>query len=47
MIYSPTRNLNTGKYERRKNTELEELYNKRNIKNMLYTKKFEWAGHMW
>lgn len=27
------------------NVDLEKLYNKPNIKNMLYAKRLEWVGH--
>ncbi|KAL4154176.1 hypothetical protein QTP88_002009 [Uroleucon formosanum] len=46
-IYGPARNELTGDYERRKNTNLESLYNKPNVKCFLKSKRMEWAGHVW
>jgi len=43
-IYGPTRSASD--YEKGKNADLEQLYNKPNIKNMFYAKRLEWAGHM-
>jgi len=40
-IYSSVRNELTGVYERRKNTNLESLYNKPNIKCFLKAKRME------
>jgi len=45
-IHGPVRNQN-GEYERRKNDELERLYNKSNIGLFLKAKRLEWAGHVW
>jgi len=46
-IHGSVRNELTGDYERRKNTNLEFLYNKSNIKCFLKAKRLEWAGHVW
>lgn len=45
MIYGLIRNSITGQYKRRENVDLENMYNKSSIKNMLYVKRFEWAGY--
>jgi len=45
-IYGPIRNQNR-EYGRRKNDELERLYNKPNIGLFLKAKRLEWAGHVW
>jgi len=45
-IYGPVRNELTGDYERRKNTNLESLYNKLNVKCFLKSKRLEWVGHV-
>ncbi|KAF0757073.1 putative transposon-derived protein F52C9.6 [Aphis craccivora] len=46
-IYGPARNELTRDYERRKNTNLESLYNKPTIKCFLKAKPLEWAGYVW
>lgn len=46
-IYRPVINESTGDFERRKNTNLESLYNKPNIKCYVKAKRLEWAGHTW
>lgn len=35
------------KYERRKNVDIEKLYNKPNIGKYLKARPMEWAGHVW
>lgn len=45
-IHGPTRDPN-GEYKRRKNTDLEKLYNKPNIRKYMKAKRLEWAGHVW
>lgn len=46
-IYGSTRNELNGDYERRKNTNLDTLYNKPTIKCFLKAKRLKWAGHVW
>ena len=40
-------NVNLGVFERRKNEDLQKLYNKPNICKFLSSKRLEWAGHVW
>jgi hypothetical protein len=46
-IYGPVFNANLGIFERRKNEDLQKLYNKPNICKFLSNKILEWAGHVW
>ncbi|KAL4154352.1 hypothetical protein QTP88_000231 [Uroleucon formosanum] len=46
-IYGPILNPNTGVYERRKNADLNSLFNTANLKDFLRSKRLEWAGHVW
>lgn len=46
-IYESTKNATTGDYKRRKYVYLDQIYNKSNIKYILYAKKLERAGNMW
>jgi len=46
IIHGPVRNQN-GEYERRKNNELEKLYNEPNIELSLKARQLEWAGYVW
>jgi hypothetical protein len=39
--------LQNGKYERRKNKDLEVLFNKPDIRLFLKAKCLEWTGHVW
>jgi len=43
-IFRPTRNSSIREYERRKNTESEELFNKPSIQNMLYANSLNGLG---
>lgn len=45
-FHDPGQNQN-GKYERRKNADLEQLYNKPNIRMCLKAKRVECADHVW
>lgn len=40
-------NVDLGVFERRKNEDLQRLYNKPNICKYLSSKRLEWAGHVW
>jgi hypothetical protein len=40
-------NVDLGVFERRKNEDLQRLYNKPNICKFLSSKILEWAGHVW
>jgi len=44
--YGPARNPDNGEYERRKNADIESLFNGPNIQNVLISKRIEWAGHV-
>lgn len=46
-IYGPILNPESGNYERRKNEEIESIFNKPNIQACLKAKRLEWAGHVW
>ncbi|VVC41593.1 Reverse transcriptase domain [Cinara cedri] len=46
-IYSPKLNAESQTYERRKNQELQELYNRPNIISYIKSKRLEWFGHVW
>ncbi|XP_050443868.1 uncharacterized protein LOC126847604 [Adelges cooleyi] len=46
-IYGPILNPNTGVYERRKNADLNILFNTANLNDFLRSKRLEWAGHVW
>lgn len=46
-IYGPIRNPDNGEYERRKNIDIERLFNKPNIQSFLISKRLECAGHVW
>jgi hypothetical protein len=46
-IYGPVFNVELGVFERRKNEDLQTLYNKPNICKFLSHKRLEWAGHVW
>jgi len=46
-IYGPVFNVDIEVFKRRKNEDLQRLYNKPNICNFLSSKRPEWAGHMW
>lgn len=44
-IYRPFRNESTEDYKRKKNTNLEFIYNKSDIKYFLKAKHLEWVSH--
>lgn len=44
-IYGHTQNI-SGEYERKKNTELERMYNKPNIGKYFKIKRLKWAGYV-
>ncbi|VVC31329.1 Hypothetical protein CINCED_3A000160 [Cinara cedri] len=46
-IYGPKFNAESQTYERRKNQELQELYNRPNIISYIKSKRLEWFGHVW
>jgi len=46
-ICGPVFNIDLGVFERRKNKDLQRLYNKPNICKILNSKRLEWAGHVW
>eukprot|EP00102_Acyrthosiphon_pisum_P010699 XP_008179114.1 PREDICTED: uncharacterized protein LOC103308121 [Acyrthosiphon pisum] len=46
-IYGLIRNPDNGEYERRKNIDIERLFNKPIIQSFLISKRLEWAGHVW
>jgi len=46
-IYGPVFNIDLGVFEKRKNEDLQRLYNKPNICKFLSSKRLEWAGHVW
>ncbi|VVC45072.1 Hypothetical protein CINCED_3A000606 [Cinara cedri] len=46
-IKKDKKNSSAGDYERWKNVELEQLYNKPSIKNMWHAKRLDRVGHMW
>jgi hypothetical protein len=46
-IYGPVFNVNLRVFERRRNEDLQRLYNKPNICKFLSRKRLEWAGHVW
>jgi hypothetical protein len=46
-IYGPKFNAESQTYERRKNQELQELYNRPNIILYIKSKLLEWFGHVW
>jgi len=46
-IYGPRINQETNTYERRKNDELQKLYNRPNILAFIRNKRLEWFGHTW
>jgi len=45
-IYGPMRDPDNREYERRKNTDIEKLFNKLNIQSFLISKRLEWGGHV-
>lgn len=46
-IYGPKFNVESQTYERRKNQELQELYNRPNIISYIKSKRLEWFDHVW
>jgi len=46
-IYGPVYNNELERFERRKNENLQQLYNKPSIRHFLIRKRLEWAGHVW
>ncbi|KAF0772561.1 Reverse transcriptase domain-containing protein [Aphis craccivora] len=46
-IYGPVCNVNSGIFERRKNDEIQRLFNKPSICQFVRSKIIEWAGHVW
>ncbi|KAL4104510.1 hypothetical protein QTP88_019805 [Uroleucon formosanum] len=46
-IYGPVYNNELEKFERRKNENLQQLYNKPSIRHFLIRKRLEWAGLVW
>lgn len=46
-IYGPVYNNELKRFERRKNENLQQLYNKPSIRHFLIRKRLEWAGHVW
>jgi len=44
-LYGPTLNPESGNYERRKNEEIERIFNRPNMQKFLKAKRLEWAGH--
>lgn len=40
-------NAESQTYERRKNQEQQELYNRPNIISYIKSKRLEWFGHVW
>eukprot|EP00102_Acyrthosiphon_pisum_P022636 XP_016659846.1 PREDICTED: uncharacterized protein LOC107883739 [Acyrthosiphon pisum] len=45
-IYGPVYNNELERFERRKNENLQQLYNKPSIRHFLIRKRLEWAGHV-
>jgi len=46
-IYGPVYNNELERFERRKNENLQQLYNKPSMRHFLIRKRMEWAGHVW
>jgi len=46
-IYGPVYNNELERFERRKNENLQQLYNKPCLRHFLIRKRLEWAGHVW
>jgi len=46
-IFGPSYNAELQTYERRKNQELQNLYNRPNIISYIRRKRLEWFGHVW
>jgi hypothetical protein len=46
-IYGPKFNAESQFYEKRKNQELQELYNRLNIISYIKSRQLEWFGHVW
>jgi len=47
IYMDPIVNPNTGEYKRRKNVDLNRLYNGPHLQDFLRSKRLEWAGHVW
>jgi len=46
-IFGPNYNTKLQMFERRKNQEIQKLYNRSNIISYIRSKRLEWFGHVW
>jgi hypothetical protein len=46
-IYGPVKDEITREWRRRKNLELETLYNSSDILKVIRSRRLRWAGHAW